>query len=58
MKVDKRVDFKQGCYIGQELTARMKCRAELRKRILPVSGSAPLPATGTAVTADGIAVGR
>jgi folate-binding Fe-S cluster repair protein YgfZ len=32
MKVDKRVDFKKGCYIAQELTARMKHKAELRKR--------------------------
>lgn len=51
------VDFKKGCYIGQELTARMKLKGELRKRILPVSSSAPLPPTGTPVTADGTALG-
>jgi folate-binding protein YgfZ len=51
------VDFKKGCYVGQELTARMKLKGELRKRILPVSGSAPLPTAGTPVTADGIALG-
>jgi folate-binding protein YgfZ len=51
------VDFKKGCYVGQELTARMKLKGELRKRILPVSGSAPLPGAGTAVTADGTALG-
>jgi folate-binding protein YgfZ len=51
------VDFKKGCYVGQELTARMKLKGGLRKRILPVSGSAPLPGAGTPVMADGIALG-
>jgi tRNA-modifying protein YgfZ len=51
------VDFKKGCYVGQELTARMKLKGELRKRILPVSGSAPLPATGTPVMAGGTELG-
>jgi len=51
------VDFNKGCYVGQELTARMKLKGRLRKRILPVSGSAPLPGTGTPVTADGTVLG-
>lgn len=51
------VDFKKGCYVGQELTARMKLKGELRKRILPVSSSAFLPTTGTIVTADGTELG-
>ena len=51
------VDFKKGCYVGQELTARMKLKGELRKRILPVSGSAPLPRVGTPLTADGTELG-
>jgi folate-binding protein YgfZ len=51
------VDFKKGCYVGQELTARMKLKGELRKRILPVSGSAPLPTAGTPVTADRTTLG-
>jgi folate-binding protein YgfZ len=51
------VDFKKGCYVGQELTARMKLRGELRKRILPVSASVPLPRAGTSVTADGTELG-
>ena len=51
------VDFKKGCYVGQELTSRMKLKGGLRKRILPVSGSAPLPTAGTPVTADGTELG-
>ncbi len=31
------VDFKKGCYIGQELTARTHYRALIKKRLLPVT---------------------
>jgi folate-binding protein YgfZ len=34
------VDFQKGCYVGQELTARMKHRATSRKRLLPFRGVA------------------
>ena len=51
------VDFRKGCYIGQELTARMKLKVGLRKRILPVSGATALPAAGTLVTSDGMKLG-
>ncbi len=41
------VDFKKGCYVGQEVTARMKHKTELRKglRQVAVSGSAPVGTT-------------
>jgi folate-binding protein YgfZ len=37
------VDFRKGCYVGQEVTARMKHKTELRKGLVTVavSGSAP-----------------
>lgn len=41
------VDFNKGCYIGQELTARMKHRASARRRMLPVTAGAALPPPGT-----------
>lgn len=48
------IDFKKGCYIGQELTARMKYRALVKKRLLPVTIDGPLPAPGSPLTtADG-----
>ena len=28
------IDFKKGCYVGQENTARMKLKNKLRKRLL------------------------
>ena len=43
------VDFAKGCYVGQELTARMKHRATARRRILPVSAPS-LPPAGTPLT--------
>ncbi len=30
------IDFKKGCYIGQENTSRIKLRGKLRRRILPI----------------------
>ena len=30
------IDFKKGCYIGQENTSRIKLRNKLRRRILPI----------------------
>ena len=32
----KAIDFKKGCYIGQENTARMKLKEKLRRRLLPI----------------------
>ncbi len=50
------VDFRKGCYVGQEVTARMKHKTELRKGLVQVeiAGVAPV---GTEITADGKAVG-
>jgi folate-binding protein YgfZ len=50
------VDFRKGCYVGQEVTARMKHKTELRKGLatVAVDGSAPV---GTDILADGKAAG-
>ena len=45
------VDFRKGCYVGQEVTARMKHRTELRKGLVRVRVDGPAPPPGTAVTA-------
>lgn len=38
------VDFRKGCYVGQEVTARMKHKTELRKglRRVEINGTAPV----------------
>ena len=51
------VSFTKGCYIGQELTSRMKHRATSRKRILTVTAEVPLPGDG-AVTKGGTEIGE
>ncbi|MBL6952110.1 MAG: folate-binding protein YgfZ [Alphaproteobacteria bacterium] len=45
------VDFDKGCFVGQELTARTKYRALVRKRLLPVRIDGPLPDPGTPLLA-------
>jgi hypothetical protein len=51
------VDFRKGCYVGQEVTARMKHKTELKKGLvrLWIEGSAPV---GSDITADGKPAGR
>lgn len=46
------VDFRKGCYVGQEITARMKHKTELKKglRRVAVQGEASF---GAAITANG-----
>ena len=53
------VSFTKGCYIGQELTARMKHRGTARKRVLVVESTdaAPLPEADTPLLAGGREVG-
>ena len=50
------VDFRKGCYVGQEVTARMKHKTELRKGLarVAVTGDA---APGTPIKADNKPVG-
>lgn len=50
------VDFRKGCYVGQEVTARMKHKTELRKGLgqVRISGAAD---PGTEITKDGKPVG-
>ncbi len=43
------VDWEKGCYVGQELTARTKYRALIKKRLMPVKVEGPLPAPGSPV---------
>lgn len=46
------IDWNKGCYMGQELTARMHYRALVKKRLLPVMVDGPLPAPGTPILSD------
>ncbi len=50
------VDFRKGCYVGQEVTARMKHKTELRKGLALVTVNGPAE-TGSDLLADGKAAG-
>ncbi|HTO41231.1 MAG TPA: hypothetical protein VL026_09670, partial [Rhizomicrobium sp.] len=54
------VAFDKGCYVGQELTARMKHRGTARKRLLPIEAldGAALAPVDTAVVAGGRDIGE
>jgi len=52
------VAFDKGCYVGQELTARMKHRATARKRPYRISAEQALPPIGTPVTCGAVEIGE
>jgi hypothetical protein len=52
------IDWQKGCYMGQELTARMKYRGLAKKRLLPVVIEGAAPAPGTEITQDGSEAGE
>lgn len=52
------VDFEKGCYVGQELTARMKHRGKVRKRLIKVTIDGSAPAPDTPITLGGKTMGE
>ena len=51
------VDFRKGCYVGQEVVSRMEHRGTARRRILTAASEGDLPAPGTPIEADGRPLG-
>ena len=51
------IDFKKGCFIGQENTARMKLKNKLRRRLLPISSNEKLK-IGDEVIYNDIKIGK
>ena len=47
------VDFRKGCFVGQEIVARMKHKAELKKGLYRVSLDGPAPQPGAEILSDG-----
>lgn len=52
------VAFDKGCYVGQELTSRMKHRATARKRLFFVQAQGALPPNGTDISDASQSVGE
>ena len=51
------IDFKKGCYIGQENTARMKLKNKLRRRLLPIETQDSVK-TGDEIKFNNTTIGR
>jgi len=51
------IDFKKGCYVGQETTSRMKRRGQIKSRMLPIAFEGPAPAPGAEVLAGELRAG-
>lgn len=51
------IDFKKGCYVGQEVVARMQYRTTVKKRVTPFAVSGPVPAAGTKIHVGSLEIG-
>ncbi len=52
------IDFKKGCYVGQETTSRMKRRGGIKSRMTPISFEGPAPPFGAEVLAGDLRAGE
>lgn len=52
------VDYKKGCYIGQEMTARTHFRSPPKKRVVQVHYKGTAPAIGSEVKAGNLPIGH
>jgi hypothetical protein len=51
------IDFKKGCFVGQETTSRMKRRGQVKSRMLPIRFDGAPPAPGAEVLAGELRAG-
>ncbi len=51
------VSFTKGCYLGQEVMARLHSMGKVRRRLVTVRGSGAVPAVGAAVVCGGKTAG-
>lgn len=52
------IDFKKGCFVGQETTSRMKRRGQIKNRMLPITFDGPPPPPGAEVLAGELRAGE
>jgi folate-binding protein YgfZ len=52
------IDFRKGCFVGQETTSRMKRRGQVRNRMLPIVFDGPPPPPGAEVLAGTLRAGE
>lgn len=52
------IDFRKGCFVGQETTSRMKRRGQIKSRMLPIRFEGPAPAPGSEILAGELRAGE
>ncbi|MDQ1152838.1 folate-binding protein YgfZ [Brevundimonas sp. SORGH_AS_0993] len=52
------IDFRKGCFVGQETTSRMKRRGAIKTRMLPLDFDGPTPAFGAEVLKGDLRAGQ
>ena len=52
------IDFKKGCFVGQETTSRMKRRGTIKTRMIPIHFDGPLPAFGAEILNSDLRAGQ
>lgn len=52
------IDFKKGCFVGQETTSRMKRRGAIKNRMVPIAFDGPPPAPGAELLAGTLRAGE
>ena len=52
------IDFKKGCFVGQETTSRMKRRGQIKTRMLPIAFDGEAPTFGAEVLAGELRAGE
>jgi folate-binding protein YgfZ len=52
------IDFRKGCFVGQETTSRMKRRGQIKTRMLPIAFEGAAPAPGAEVMAGDLRAGE
>lgn len=52
------IDFKKGCFVGQETTSRMKRRGQIKNRMMPLTFDGAPPAPGAEVLAGELRAGE
>jgi folate-binding protein YgfZ len=52
------IDFRKGCFVGQETTSRMKRRGQIRNRMVPIAFEGGPPAFGTELLAGELRAGE
>jgi tRNA-modifying protein YgfZ len=52
------IDFRKGCFVGQETTSRMKRRGTVKSRMVPITFAGPAPEPGSELLAGDLRAGE